>query len=113
MKLAALVGERPGYIGSMKRATITEAKNGLSALLDQVRAGESILIMDRGTPVARLEPIAAHPDQSGRLQRLERAGLLRIGSEPYPLELLRQPGPRLPANVSAVERSIEERRSGP
>jgi prevent-host-death family protein len=96
----------------MKTSTITEAKNGLSALLDQVRAGESVLIVDRGTPIARLEPITAHPDQSGRLQRLERAGLLRIGSEPYPLELLRQPAPRLQVNVSASEVLIDERRSG-
>lgn len=95
----------------MKLATITEAKNGLSALLDQVRAGESILIVDRGTPVARLEPIAAHPDQSGRTQRLERAGLLRIGSVAPPLELMRQPAPPLPANISAVAGLIEERRS--
>ena len=41
----------------MKTATITQAKNGLSALIDRVRAGESILILDRGTPVARLEPV--------------------------------------------------------
>jgi len=42
----------------MKRTTITEAENGLSALIDQVEAGESILITDRGvpvTPVIRLD----------------------------------------------------------
>jgi len=32
------------------------AKDGLSALLDRVKAGETILIMDRGVPVAGLEP---------------------------------------------------------
>jgi prevent-host-death family protein len=96
----------------MRTATITEAKNGLSALLDHVRAGESIIIVDRGNPVARLEPVVAHPDQSGRLQRLERAGLLRIGAGPYPLDLLRQPAPRLPDSVSALEILIDERRSG-
>lgn len=95
----------------MKLATITEAKNGLSALLDQVRAGESILIVDRGTPVARLEPVAAHPDQSGRTKRLERAGLLRIGSERPPLDLLRERPPTLPPAISAVEALIDERRS--
>ena len=42
--------------GQMQRATITEAKDGLSKLLDRVKAGETILIMDRGVPVARLEP---------------------------------------------------------
>jgi len=40
----------------MQRATITEAKVGLSKLLERVKAGETILIMDRGVPVARLEP---------------------------------------------------------
>ena len=39
----------------MKTATISETKNGLSALLDRVRHGESILITDRNQPIARLE----------------------------------------------------------
>ncbi len=95
----------------MKSATITEAKNRLSALLDQVRAGESIVIVDRGLPMARLEPIVAHADQSGRLRRLERAGLLRVGTEPPPLDLLREPAPQLPRDVSAVEALIHERRT--
>ena len=64
----------------MKTATITEAKNRLSALIDRVRSGESILILDRGVPVARLEPVAAFPDPTGRLRRLERAGVIRVGS---------------------------------
>ena len=49
----------------MKTATITEAKNGLSALIDRVRAGEQVLITDRGIPVARLEPVTNAVDQSG------------------------------------------------
>lgn len=64
----------------MRRATITEAKNGLSALIDQVKAGESILITDRGVPVARLEPASSMTDDDeGRLARLERAGIIRRG----------------------------------
>jgi prevent-host-death family protein len=48
-------------------ATITEAKNRLSALIDQVRSGESVLIVDRGIPVARLESaVSAAPDAEGR-----------------------------------------------
>lgn len=65
-------------------ATITEAKNGLSALVDQVRAGESVLIMDRGTPVARLESaISASPDAEGGSRGLsvrEQSG--RLASHP-------------------------------
>ena len=40
----------------MKSASVSEAKNGLSALLDEVRQGETVLITHHGKPVARLEP---------------------------------------------------------
>ena len=96
----------------MKTATITEAKNRLSALIDQVRSGESILILDRGLPVARLEPVAARPDPTGRLSRLERAGIVRVGEAAPPLDLLRAPAPSLQPGASAVEALLQERRSG-
>ena len=96
----------------MKTATITEAKNRLSALIDRVRSGESILILDRGLPVARLEPVAAYPDPTGRLRRLERAGIIRVGDEPPPLDLLRMPPPRLARGASAVQALLQERQSG-
>ena len=42
----------------MKKASITETKNRLSARCSiRVRHGETVLIMDRGNPVARLEPV--------------------------------------------------------
>ena len=96
----------------MKTATITEAKNGLSALIDRVRAGKSVLILDRGTPVARLEPVASGPDPAGRLRRLERAGIVRAGKAPPPLDLIRTPAPRVPEGASAVRAVLDERRSG-
>src|ERR671930_642110 len=65
----------------MKTATITEAKNGLSALIDRVRAGESIMLTDRGVPVARIEPVTRLDDVTGRMQRLTRAGVLRVGQD--------------------------------
>jgi prevent-host-death family protein len=96
----------------MNSATITEAKNRLSALIDRVRGGESILILDRGVPVARLEPVTGYPDSTGRLRRLERAGLIRIGDAAPPLELLRKPAPPLVPGTSAVDAILAERRSG-
>jgi len=103
---------RRGQNSQMKSATITEAKNRLSALIDQVRAGQSVLITDRGLPVARLEPIAADPDQAGRIGRLERAGILRGATQPPPLDLIRTPGPKVARGASVVEALLEERRSG-
>jgi prevent-host-death family protein len=64
----------------MKTATISETRNSLSALLDRVRHGETVLITDRGRPVARLQPVASAEDpgpDEGRLARLERAGIIR------------------------------------
>ncbi len=96
----------------MKAASITEAKNRLSTLIDRVRAGETIVITDRGLPVARLEPVTSIADPTGRLLRLERAGLVRTGSAPISLDRLRVPGPPVPPGQSAVAALIDERRSG-
>ncbi len=53
----------------MKGAGIREARQNLSALIDDVRKGREILITDRGRPVARLVPVgrratAPFPDLS-------------------------------------------------
>jgi prevent-host-death family protein len=40
----------------MKKAGIREARQNLSALLEEVRKGQEITITDRGRPVARLVP---------------------------------------------------------
>jgi len=43
-------------MAAMRRAGIREARQNLSALLEQVKKGREILITDRGRPVARLVP---------------------------------------------------------
>ena len=96
----------------MKTATITQAKNGLSALIDRVKAGESVLILDRGTPVARLEPVVGSGTSDGRLARLERAGIIRRGVAAPPVDLIMQSGPLAPPGASVLEALLEERREG-
>src|SRR5205814_4034536 len=63
----------------MKRASITKAKNNLSALIDGHRGGSPVLIVDRGRPVARLEPVITglEAEHEGRLLRLVRDGIVR------------------------------------
>ena len=46
----------------MRTAGVREARQNLSALLDEVRKGREIVITERGRPVARLVPV----DRSGR-----------------------------------------------
>ena len=51
----------------MKRANISYTKNHLSELLNLVREGESVLIVDRNTPVARLDPVTYGADEQAWL----------------------------------------------
>lgn len=46
----------------MRTATISHTKNHLSELLSSVRQGETLIIMDRKKPVARLEAIQTLTD---------------------------------------------------
>jgi prevent-host-death family protein len=96
----------------MRTATVTDAKNRLSALLDRVRAGESVVITDRGVPVARLEPVASAPDPGGRIARLERAGLVRRAAITGPAGSLRGRGPKLRDGASIVTAVLAERATG-
>ena len=98
----------------MKTATITEAKNQLSALIDRVRHGETIIITDRGRPVARLVSAltGAAADPEGRLARLERRGGLRRATAPPPRALIRRKLPNLKKPSGVLDALLEERREG-
>jgi prevent-host-death family protein len=98
----------------MKKASITEAKNNLSALIDGLKGGSPVLIVDRGRPVARLEPVTTgrEPDHEGRLSRLIREGIVRPGRSSLSRALFAEQPPRPKRGASAVEMLIEERRDG-
>jgi antitoxin (DNA-binding transcriptional repressor) of toxin-antitoxin stability system len=96
----------------MRVTTITEAKNRLSAVIDWVKGGDTVMILDRGTAVARLEPVTRRGDQAGRVERLERSGALLRGTIAPPIDLIRSPPPRTRRGASAVAALIDERRTG-
>lgn len=97
----------------MKTATLTETKNHLSALIDQVRHGETILILDRGRAVARLASVLAEESNSpeGRIDRLERQGLLNRAQAPKPLDLFARPMPQARDGASILAVLLTERSS--
>ena len=94
----------------MEKVTISQLKNHLSAFLKKVRAGESVLILDRNRPVARLVSVARQDPADARLARLESEGLVRRALGPIPKELLEEPPPK--PGKSVLEALIEERREG-
>ena len=97
----------------MKKASITEVKNNLSALIDWVKSGSSVLIVDRGRPVARLEPVTGNDaDDRGRLSRLVREGAVRPARGVLPKTLFTRKPPRAKAGASGVRALLDERRDG-
>ena len=106
----------------MIRATISEVKDGMSAYLRRVKAGESVLITERKTPVACLVPVAQVAgggenadgnDEEARLLRLEQAGVVVRRRSGSPLDALGKPLPASAALMSALlDERVEERREG-
>ncbi len=98
----------------MRKTSITQAKNNLSALTDSLKGGSPVLIVDRGRPVARLEPATADPciEQDGRLARLVRDGVVRPRRAALPSALSDQPPPRAKTGASVVQALLAERREG-
>jgi prevent-host-death family protein len=97
----------------MKKASITEAKNNLSALIDSVKGGSPVLIVDRGRPVARLEPVSGiGSDDDNRLVRLVRDGIVRPARDVAPKTLLATKPPRAKKGASGVRALLDERREG-
>ena len=97
----------------MKKASITEAKNNLSALIDRVKSGSPVLIVDRGRPVARLEPATGpHADDDSRLARLVRDGIVRPAQRAIPKAMFSTKPPRAKQGASGVRALLEERREG-
>ena len=60
----------------MRSASVSEAKNNLSALLREVRAGATVTITDHGVPVARLAPLPAMTGVPASAIELAEAGRL-------------------------------------
>ena len=94
----------------MEKATISDLKNRLSAYLKKVRAGHTILVLDRDEPVARLERVDRGAQPAERLRRLEQSGAVRRATRPVPVALLKERPPR--SKRSVVQALLEERTEG-
>lgn len=110
----ARVGRDNRNHGSDEEASVSEAKNNPGALPDQVRSGSAVLIVDRGRPVARLEPAGGPADDGvSRLAQLVRDGVVGPARHALPARLLALDPPRAAAGASALRALLEERHEGP
>ena len=71
----------------MRTVGSSELKNRLGRYLGLVGRGKTIIVTDRGKPVARLVPPEPEPETTHRvedlLKRLEAEGHLRRGTRPF------------------------------
>lgn len=77
----------------MEIATVSGLKTSLSAYLRQVKAGEEVLITERGRPIARLLPIEVPSSLSEHLADMEKKGLIKRGQKPLPADFWDLPRP--------------------
>lgn len=97
----------------MKTASISAAKNGLSALIDLVRRGETVIITDRNQPVAQLGPLAAGlTTDSATIAKLERSGLIKRGRPGSSKEFLKRLPPMPSAKADVLGALLADRDEG-
>ena len=92
----------------MKSVNIADLKNRLSAYLNDVKAGEEILVRDRDQPVARIVPLARSRNEDEQLLSLASQGKLRLGEGNLEESFWRMPAPRVSA--AALRRAIQQER---
>ena len=98
----------------MKSVNITELKNRLSVYLNDVKAGEEILVRDRNQPVARIVPLVRSRDEDEELLALASQGKLRLGEGVLEESFWEMPAPHVAAAACAAQsnRSAMKTKSG-
>ena len=92
----------------MKRASVSETKNRLSRLLEEVKRGESVLVLDRNKPIAVISPYR----ETG-LRGLVREGIVSPPCRKLDVDdFLNRTSPKLPCGASGSAAVIQEREEG-
>ena len=95
----------------MKTATVSKLKASLSEYLRRVRAGEEVLVTERGRPIAKLTPIIGLQGLPEHLAEMERQGLVKLGSKKLPKRFWDLPRPKDPKGL-ILKAVLEEREKG-
>lgn len=104
--------DRYGYNSHMIRASVSHTKNHLSALLAQVKAGETVLITDRDRPIARIVPME-ESSWTDRVEEMARYGLVRLPTrEPLSVHEIQTVTLSSGRNAGVLDALLEERGEG-
>jgi len=93
----------------MKSAPVSKLKASLSEYLARVKAGEEVLVTERGKPIAKIIQLTpVNSTTSPHLLELTRAGLVRIGTGRLPRGFWAMPRPT-DAKGKALKALLKER----
>ena len=95
----------------MTSAAVSKLKAALNEYLARVKAGEEVIVTERGKPIAKIVPFGRdQAEVPAHLLEKARAGLIRLGSGKLPKGFWKMPRP---ADQGAVLKALlEERRGG-
>ena len=93
----------------MRSTNIADLRNRLTQYLQEVRAGEEIIVRDRQRPIARIVPFSID-DADADEAALIASGVMRKGSGrlPAPFWKARRPRLRVSAAVAALRADRDE-----
>ncbi len=95
----------------MKTTTVSKLKASLSKYLRSVKAGEEILVTERGRPVAKLTPAASSNFLPDHLLEMQKQGVVKLGSGKLPKGFWNLPRPKDPKGL-VVKAVLQEREEG-
>ena len=94
-------------------SNISYAKNHLSELIDRVREGDTVIILDRHKPVARLEPVGESTTHlPGWVDAQVRAGVIRPARKELKPAAIRKMTLPVPAHGDIVKALLADREEG-
>jgi prevent-host-death family protein len=95
----------------MTTATVSKLKASLSEYLRRVKAGEEVLVSERGRPIAKLIPVTGRDALPDHLAEMARQGLVRVGSRRLSRAFWSLPRPKDPKG-RVLGALLEEREQG-
>ena len=92
----------------MKTATVSKLKASISRYLKRVKAGDEVIVTERGKPVAKLVPIEQTGSIPEDLRDMEKEGLISVGTGKLQKDFWKLPRPKDPKGL-VLKAVLEER----
>lgn len=92
----------------VKSTGVAKLRAKLREYLARVKAGEEVIVTERGRPIARIVPLSR--DAAVGLTELARVGLIRVGSGRLPQGFWRMPRPGS-TRGAGVKALVDDRRA--